>query len=240
LTNSHKVTSVHIAGMPAGEGAGILGLEERRNREKERRRETILKAARRDFMKKGFKAVTVDSIAQRAQLSKGAIYLYFKSKEEIYAQVLIRDIEKFHDHVADIFHGGDSASEVLIRFARIYTDFFLNERELFRILMAFMVQPNSLNISEQINDHIIRNTNKTIGVIERIFQYGIERDEFPGCRDIRQCRNALWGLLNGIIALHLFTGREETREERIRSTISGGLDIFLRGLTAVTEPELKS
>ena len=133
-----------------------MGLEERRHREKERRRETILKAARRDFMKKGFKAVTVDSIAQRAQLSKGAIYLYFKSKEEIYAQVLIRDIEKFHDRVADIFQGGDSASEVLTRFARIYTDFFLNERELFRILMAFMVQPNPLNISEQINDHIIR------------------------------------------------------------------------------------
>jgi len=219
---------------------GILGLEERRNREKERRRETILKAARRDFMKKGFKAVTVDSIAQRAQLSKGAIYLYFKSKEEIYAQVLIRDIEKFHDRVADIFHGGDTASEVLVRFAQIYTDFFLNERELFRILMTFMVQPNPLNISEQINDHIIRNTNKTIGIIERIFQNGIDRGEFPGCRNIRQCRNALWGLLNGIIALHLFTGREETREERIRSTISGGLDVFLRGLTTNPETDLKS
>ena len=217
-----------------------MGLEERRNREKERRREAILKAARRDFMKKGFKSVTVDSIAQRAQLSKGAIYLYFKSKEEIYAQVLIRDIEKFHDRVADIFHGGDTASEVLVRFAQIYTEFFLNERELFRILMTFMVQPNPQNISEQINDHIIRTTNKTIGIIERIFQNGIENGEFPGCRDIRQCRNALWGLLNGIIALHLFTGREETREERIRSTITGGLDIFLRGLTTVQETNLKS
>jgi len=239
LTLSHKVTSVHITGACQGR-LGILGLEERRNREKERRRETILKAARRDFMKKGFKAVTVDSIAQRAQLSKGAIYLYFKSKEEIYAQVLIRDIEKFHDRVADIFHGGDTASEVLVRFAQIYTDFFLNERELFRILMTFMVQPNPLNISEQINDHIIRNTNKTIGIIERIFQNGIDRGEFPGCRNIRQCRNALWGLLNGIIALHLFTGREETREERIRSTISGGLDVFLRGLTTNPETDLKS
>ncbi len=239
MTLSHKVTSVHITGACQGR-LGILGLEERRNREKERRRETILKAARRDFMKKGFKAVTVDSIAQRAQLSKGAIYLYFKSKEEIYAQVLIRDIEKFHDRVADIFHGGDTASEVLVRFAQIYTDFFLNERELFRILMTFMVQPNPLNISEQINDHIIRNTNKTIGIIERIFQNGIDRGEFPGCRNIRQCRNALWGLLNGIIALHLFTGREETREERIRSTISGGLDVFLRGLTTNPETDLKS
>jgi AcrR family transcriptional regulator len=217
-----------------------LGLEERRNREKERRREAILKSARRDFMKKGFKSVTVDSIAQRAQLSKGAIYLYFKSKEEIYAQVLIRDIEKFHDRVADIFHGGDTASEVLVRFAQIYTEFFLNERELFRILMTFMVQPNPQNISEQINDHIIRTTNKTIGIIEKIFQNGIENGEFPGCRDIRQCRNALWGLLNGIIALHLFTGREETREERIRSTITGGLDIFLRGLTTAQETVLKS
>ena len=118
-----------------------MGLTERRNREKERRRETILKAARRDFMKKGFKAVTVDSIAQRAQLSKGAIYLYFRSKEEIYAQVLIRDIEKFHDRVTDIFHDGDSASDVLIRFAQVYIDFFLSERELFRILMTFMCSP---------------------------------------------------------------------------------------------------
>jgi len=213
----------------------FLGLTERRNREKERRRETILKAARRDFMKKGFKAVTVDSIAQRAQLSKGAIYLYFRSKEEIYAQVLIRDIEKFHDRVTDIFHDGDSASDVLVRFAQVYIDFFLSERELFRILMTFMVQPNPLNISEEINGHIIRTTNKTVGIIERIFQYGIERGEFPGCRNIRQCRNALWGLLNGIIALHLFTGREETRETRVRSTVAGGLDLFIGGLTTVRE-----
>lgn len=215
-----------------------MGLTERRNREKERRRETILKAARRDFMKKGFRAVTVDSIAQRAQLSKGAIYLYFKSKEEIYAQVLIRDIEKFHDRVADIFHNGDSASEVLARFAQVYTDFFLYERELFRILMTFMVQPNPMNISDEINDHIIRTTNKTVGIIESIFQYGIERGEFPGCRNIRQCRNALWGLLNGIIALHLFTGREETRESRVRSTIAGGLDLFIGGLTTARKTDI--
>ena len=214
-----------------------MGIAERRQGEKESRVQQILDSAAAVFYEKGFEAATIEDIAARAEISKAAIYLYFKSKEEIYAQVLIRDIEKFHERVADIFVGGDSASEVLNRFARIYTDFFLNERELFRILMMFMVQPNPLNISEQINDHIIRNTNKTIGIIERIFQYGIDRGEFPGCRNIRQCRNALWGLLNGVIALHLFTGREETREERVRSTVSGGLDVFLRGLTTAVETE---
>ncbi len=238
MTAGHKMTDVHNTDTDRTSGeVGPLGLTERRNRERERRRETILKAARRDFMKKGFRAVTVDSIAQRAQLSKGAIYLYFKSKEEIYAQVLIRDIEKFHERVTDIFQSADSASDVLVRFAQIYTDFFLNERELFRILMTFMVQPNPLNISEEINDHIIRTTNRTVGIIERIFQYGIDRKEFPGCRDIRQSRNALWGLLNGIIALHLFTGREETREARVRSTVAGGLDLFVRGLTTAPKTD---
>ena len=214
-----------------------MGLEERRTREKERRRETILRAARRDFMKKGFKAVTVDSIAHRAQLSKGAIYLYFKSKEEIYAQVLIRDIEKFHEQVAGIFEKGESAADILRKYSEIYTGFFLSERELFRIFMSFMVQPNPLSISEEINALIIRNTNRTVDIIEKIFQHGIDRGEFPGCVNLRQCRNALWGLLNGVIALHLFTGREATREDRVRSTIRGGLDLFIKGLTIAPEKE---
>jgi len=62
---------------------------------------------------------------------------------------------------------------------------------------------------------------------------GIERGEFPRTLDIRVCRNALWGLLNGIIALHLFTGRENTREERVRNQVRGGLEVFIAGLRSV-------
>ena len=76
-----------------------MGSERRREREREQRRSTILRSARKEFFDKGFRAVTVDSIARRAELSKGAIYLYFKSREEIYAQILLRDIDKFHDRV---------------------------------------------------------------------------------------------------------------------------------------------
>ncbi len=60
-----------------------MGLEERRRREKENRRAAILKAARKLFFEKGFKPVTVESIAHKGELSKGSIYLYFNSKEEI-------------------------------------------------------------------------------------------------------------------------------------------------------------
>ena len=210
-----------------------MGSERRREREKEQRRNAILRSARKEFFEKGFRAVTVDSIARRSELSKGAIYLYFKSKEEIYAQILLRDIDKFHEKVVSLLDPSRSASDNLRRYAEVYAAFFISDRELFRIFMNFMIQHNPVNFTPNINDHIVRSTNQTVVVIEQILQMGIERGEFPRTLDIRVCRNALWGLLNGIIALHLFTGRENTREERVRNQVRGGLEVFIAGLRSV-------
>lgn len=213
-----------------------MGSERRREREKEQRRSAILRAARKEFFEKGFRAVTVDSIARRSELSKGAIYLYFKSKEEIYAQILLRDIDKFHEKVVSLLDPSRSASDNLRRYAEVYAAFFISDRELFRIFMNFMIQHNPVNFTPNINDHIVKSTNQTVVIIEQILQMGIERGEFPGCRDVRVCRNALWGLLNGIIALHLFTGRENTREERVRNQVRGGLEVFIAGLRSEQKP----
>ncbi|MBU1184483.1 MAG: TetR/AcrR family transcriptional regulator [Proteobacteria bacterium] len=207
-----------------------MGLEERRKRERENRKNAILKAARKLFFEKGFRQVTVENIARKAEFSKGSIYLYFNSKEEIYSQILLNDIDKFHDSVADILQGPSSASEALIRVAEIYVDFFLNDRELFRILMNFMLHNNDMNLPEDINNHIIKTTNRTISIIEQVFKYGIEKGEFPPDINLRMNRNAIWGLLNGIISLHLFTGKESGRTEVIHSTIKSGLEIYIRGM----------
>jgi AcrR family transcriptional regulator len=210
--------------------AQILGLEERRKRERENRKTAILKAARRLFFEKGFKTVTVESIARKAELSKGSFYLYYNSKEEIYAHILLNDIDKFHDRISDLLQNPTSASEALIRLANIYVDFFLNDRELFRILMTFMLHTTGMNLPEDLNNHIIKTTNKTINIIEHVFKYGIEQGEFPSTLNLRQSRNAIWGMLNGVISLHLFTGIEAKRAEVIQSTVKAGLDIYIRGI----------
>jgi AcrR family transcriptional regulator len=208
----------------------VMGLEERRRREKEQRRSVIVNAARKLFFEKGFKYVTVDNIAKKSELSKGSIYLYFNSKEEIYTHILFSDIEKFNKKSAHLFQDSKSATELILEFACIYFDFFLNDRELFRIMMTFMLHTEDMNLAESVNEHIIEVTNNTIKIIETILQRGIEQCEFPADINVRQCRNALWGLLNGIISLHLFTGKEANREERIRTTIKGSLEIFIKGL----------
>ena len=207
-----------------------MGLEDRRKREKDQRRSAILNAARKLFFEKGFRYVTVENIARKAELSKGSIYLYFSSKREIYTQILLNDIDKFNKKSSLIFQNGKSAAELVMDFAFIYVDFFLNDRELFRIMMTFMLHTEDMNLAETVNQHIIEVTNNTVKIIETILQQGIEKGEFPSDINLRLSRNAMWGLLNGIISLHLFTGKEAHKEERIRSAVKASLDIFINGL----------
>ena len=207
-----------------------VGLLERRVKEKDSRKKLILRSARSLFFKKGFNKVTVDEIAKSAELGKGSIYLYFDSKEEIYAQILLSDIDNFNRRVSVLLEKGSSATDLLTEFSYIYIDFFLNDGELFRILMAYMLQPAKMNLPEKLNAQILNANASSINVIGQILQLGVDSKEFSAEVNIKQNQNALWGLLNGIISLYIFSGAQTKRKERIYSTTNLALEIFIRGL----------
>ena len=211
-----------------------MTLEEKKKRKKgkENRKNAILKAARRLFFDRGFKTVTVDNIAAKAEVSKGSIYLCFESKEEIYAQILISDNIELYERIKNFSRTEASAAQLLLEFARIYVDYFLNNNELFRILMTFMMQTSQMNLVEKQKDELIRSTNQNIKIISEIIQKGIDSGEFSPIGDIRQTQNGIWGMLNGIISLYLFTGNPTKRTERIHSTVRDSLNVFIAGLKA--------
>jgi AcrR family transcriptional regulator len=207
-----------------------LSSEERRNKEKENRKNSILKAARKLFFERGFKSVTVDLIAAKAEVSKGSIYLYFDSKEEIYTQILISANVERHKEVENFIKQDGTASELLITFARDYVNFFLDNTELFRILMTFMLHADNMNLTEEQNTQLIHTTNENIRTISEILQKGVDAGEFVSNIDSRQVQNAIWGLLNGVISLYMFTGAPEKRPERIHTTVGDSLNVFIKGM----------
>ena len=71
-----------------------MGVKERREREEHLRLEAILAAAEMVFSRSGYHEARMDDIAAEAELSKGALYYYFKSKDEIFARLLKRDSER--------------------------------------------------------------------------------------------------------------------------------------------------
>ncbi len=88
-----------------------MGIRERKEREKERRRQQIMVAAKKVFTDKGFSKATMDDIASEAELSPGTIYLYFKNKEELYASLSLRILQYLQIRVEHVLNTPDLKPE---------------------------------------------------------------------------------------------------------------------------------
>ncbi|MFN4908693.1 MAG: helix-turn-helix domain-containing protein, partial [Bacteroidota bacterium] len=69
-----------------------MGTIQRKERERDQRRKAILASARAAFVKHGIATTTMERIAQEAELAKGTLYLYFRSREELLMGLLADDL----------------------------------------------------------------------------------------------------------------------------------------------------
>ena len=96
--------------------------------------------------------------------------------------------------------------------------------------MTYMLHPEQMNLSEELNPKIIQANNKSIDVFGMILEWGAQKKEVLIGINFKQSQRAIWGLLKGIISLYIFSGYPVRRNERIRETIKSALEIFIRGL----------
>lgn len=64
---------------------------------KAERREQILEGARRCFAENGYEGATVAKLEEAIGLSRGAIFNYFPSKEDLFAELAVRDSQRMSD-----------------------------------------------------------------------------------------------------------------------------------------------
>src|SRR5580704_12118612 len=84
------------------------GLETRWRRRKNARPQEILDAALAEFAARGFAAARMDDIAARAGVTKGTLYLYFASKDELFKSLVRESIGAViaaRQSEADMFEG---------------------------------------------------------------------------------------------------------------------------------------
>ncbi len=77
----------------------------RREREKAQHRREIIDAAITVFSEKGYHEATLDEIAQKAEFSKGALYLYFQNKEDILYVALKESLEEQNANLQNLISG---------------------------------------------------------------------------------------------------------------------------------------
>jgi AcrR family transcriptional regulator len=92
-----------------------------REQSKDQTRERLLDAAQATFMKKGFVAASVEDIAAAAGYTRGAFYSNFRSKTELFLELLRRDHEAMQAGLHAIFESAASREEMEARVLRYYS-----------------------------------------------------------------------------------------------------------------------
>jgi AcrR family transcriptional regulator len=80
----------------------MTNAQERKAQERQARRRRIQEAARTVFAEKGYQGASIELIARAAQLSVGAIYLYFRSKEDLYVSLVEDTLTVFDVEMARV------------------------------------------------------------------------------------------------------------------------------------------
>ena len=101
-----------------------MGIKERRGREEQSRLASILVAAESVFIEKGYHSARMDDIAATAELAKGTLYYYFKSKDAIYLHLLQREARKVHEEVRRLISESSSFLEILEKAFNFYLEYF--------------------------------------------------------------------------------------------------------------------
>jgi AcrR family transcriptional regulator len=100
---------------------------EERDRDRELKREAVLRTAVELFNVKGFRATSLDDVADALNVTKPTIYHYFSNKDEILFECVRRGVESIRDAGVDVEKHGGSGMERLKAHMRNYAIVMTND-----------------------------------------------------------------------------------------------------------------
>ena len=147
-----------------------------RQRRKEARPSEIMAAALDLFVERGFAATKLDDVAARAGVSKGTLYLYFSSKEELFKAVIQQGILPVLEHGEEMLaqHSGDTAS--LLRDLINNWWEVVGSTKLAGILKLIVSEAGNFpEVARYFHDNVSQGIDELLG---KVLQMGIEKGEF--------------------------------------------------------------
>ena len=189
------------------------------------KRESILNAATRAFERLGFRKTSMGQIAERAGVGKGTIYLACKSKEDLFYQVILRDLQAFITKQASTIDPRLPADQLLEKLATESID-HLEKRTLIRWLISGTLALELPNWADRFEElRMLSRQN-----ISQIIRLGISQGRFRADLAVEETAELLYDLQFASYVLYLRTGRK--RGDDLRAKNKRGIELILRGLLA--------
>ncbi len=158
------------------------------------KRKYILETARKVFVEKGFKKVTMKDIVEACDISRGGLYLYFESTSQIFQEVLKLETQQTDDLFSGSIKADATAADILLLFLREQKKELLRKQDtLTQAIYEFYFEnqlPKRDNMLKKQFDSAVR-------IIEKLIETGVENGEFY-CEDCVGCARNMMFVLEGL------------------------------------------
>lgn len=102
----------------------------------EQTRQKILDAAEREIGSKGFAEASISTITAEADVAQGTFYVYFRTKEDVMRELVLRMGRRLRHHLTVATSGIDSRLEVERRGIHAFFEFVRDNPNLYRVVMG--------------------------------------------------------------------------------------------------------
>lgn len=178
-----------------------MGTAERKEREKLHRKEEIIDAAEKVFFDKGLALATMDEIAERAELSKGTLYLYYKSKEDLYMAVICRGHQILLKMFQQAAATGEPTIKLLQNIGEAYFAFYKRHHDYFRMFSFSENSQLQSQVSEEMRMTCAESGQCIGGVVQAVIQQGKEDGTYRPEVSPLEMSFVLWANCRGVMEL---------------------------------------
>ena len=139
-----------------------MGIQERRERERQARREAVLEAARSLLQEHGFNGTTTKEIAKRAELSEATLFWYFKTKDEIMISLFFEGVNFMSRGLEKVAKSNVVGPEKLTRLWKFFGKVQSEHPEYIQVF-TYLGHPHATaGIDDEVKSEILRRSRLSI------------------------------------------------------------------------------
>jgi AcrR family transcriptional regulator len=200
-----------------------MGTKERREREKQDIRQKILDAAQQIITEEGFAALSMRKVAHRIEYSPAAIYLHFRSRDEIAQEIAEVGFGKLLAKMTAALGAKDAVARMRA-VALAYVLFGLENPETYRLIFMGDSEYTKAAFAKNDPEGVANRSHQLLLTLANDLR---REKSFGGKGSAREIVELIWTSMHGIVSLHLTCPAFQSSPKALARAM---VDTLLRGL----------
>jgi len=176
-----------------------LSIAERKERERLQRQNIIIDAAEEVFMSKGFEHATMDDVAEAAEFSKGTLYTYFQSKNELCLSIVLRGLKVLIGQIEEVVNESTLSINKIELLAAKFLKFYNKYPNYIFAFSNYKQHRAGCKFESTILQDIESGNYKIRDMISQIVISGKQDKSIRSDADADKLSYILWGEISGLI-----------------------------------------